>query len=541
MQQDLFLKNITMIKHIRIENLRSLKDTGFVELRPLTILLGANSSGKSTFLRSFPLFTQSVNKKLRGALSWFDDSLVDFGDYDIAINNQAKKNGEKICFSYKLSSIKEDCDKFPIYYRHLDIFRRERYRNDYYSIPNELTIRITYDNDSNGTYVQNLQIEHKDCICEILSEKRESSLQFIVNGEKFELGKTAFWRYSTYHAVLPDVEVKSKDENFSIYSTILNNIGSFVKERADKRLKKIDKIITIIKNYKFDNQEFLNYLKTKCAIDSLEKYVLRHNWDVHTPEFVTFCNNLILMQMLDFIPIINAQLVTFYEKCSYIAPTRAEASRYYRTQGLQVDDIDPYGKNLQEFIASLNTSQLKSYKEYTQNLLGIQVVTKSEAGHKSIKLVSSNGEFNIADVGFGYSQILPIVTKLWYIDNKRNVDKRNGYTLIYYQYFRELFALMEQPELHLHPAYQAKIADAFIKVIKNNEDVRVRLLIETHSETIINRIGRRIREGMISSNDVMIVIFNKAVEHSNTSITTHTFNEKGQLENWPIGFFDPED
>ena len=97
-----------MIKFIRIENLRSLKDTGFVELRPLTLLLGANSSGKSTFLRSFPLFTQSVNKKLRGALSWFDDSLVDFGDYETAINNQAKKNGEKIRFSYKISAINDD-------------------------------------------------------------------------------------------------------------------------------------------------------------------------------------------------------------------------------------------------------------------------------------------------------------------------------------------------------------------------------------------------------------------------------------------------
>ena len=93
-----------MIKYIRIENLRSLKDTGFVELRPLTLLLGANSSGKSTFLRSFPLFTQSVNKKLRGALSWFDDSLVDFGDYDTAINNQAKNAGEKCNEPQKLNT-----------------------------------------------------------------------------------------------------------------------------------------------------------------------------------------------------------------------------------------------------------------------------------------------------------------------------------------------------------------------------------------------------------------------------------------------------
>ena len=73
-----------MISHVRIQNLRSLVDTGFVEIKPLTILLGSNSSGKSTFLRSFPLFKQSVSKPLREPISWFDDSLVDFGDYETA-------------------------------------------------------------------------------------------------------------------------------------------------------------------------------------------------------------------------------------------------------------------------------------------------------------------------------------------------------------------------------------------------------------------------------------------------------------------------
>lgn len=529
-----------MIKCIRIENLRSLKDTGFVELRPLTILLGANSSGKSTFLRSFPLFTQSVNKKLRGALSWFDDSLVDFGDYETAINNQAKKEGDKIRFTYKLSAISDDVNSIPFYYRHFDLYGQNQYGEGINSvIPDELTTRITYDNDSNGTYVQNLLIEHKNITCNVLSDQREANLLFVVNGRHVELSKNTYWRYSSYHAILPNIEVKSKDEKDSIYSIIISDIESFVKERSDRRLKRLDKIVSITKRYKLDNQDFLNYLKTKCAIDSFGKYVIRNHWDTETPDFIRLCDKLALLQMLHFIPIINSQLITFYEKCSYIAPARAEASRYYRTQGLQVDDIDPYGRNLQEFIASMNSSQLKSYKEYTQNLLGVQVITKNETGHKSIKLISSNGEFNIADVGFGYSQILPIVTKLWYIQNKRE-DRRNGYSLLYYEYIRELFALIEQPELHLHPAYQAKIADAFIKVL-NNADIRVRLLIETHSETIINRIGRRIREGLLSSKDVMIVIFNKDIKQSNTKVTTHTFNEKGQLDNWPLGFFDPED
>lgn len=93
-----------MITSFRIQNLRSIKDSGFIELKPINILLGANSTGKSTFLRSFPLFTQSVNKKLRGPISWFDMSLVDFGDYKTARNKRATPS-EGIRFSYKIEDL----------------------------------------------------------------------------------------------------------------------------------------------------------------------------------------------------------------------------------------------------------------------------------------------------------------------------------------------------------------------------------------------------------------------------------------------------
>ena len=48
------------MQSIEIKNLRSLKDTGRVELKPITLLVGANSSGKSTFLRTFPLLKQGL-------------------------------------------------------------------------------------------------------------------------------------------------------------------------------------------------------------------------------------------------------------------------------------------------------------------------------------------------------------------------------------------------------------------------------------------------------------------------------------------------
>lgn len=108
-----------MLKSIKIENLRSLKDTGYIELKPLNILLGANSSGKSTFLRSFPLLTQSVRKELRGPISWFDDSLVDFGDYNTAFNKYAEKD-DTIKFSFCLKPPYQN-RRFRYYYPSLYI------------------------------------------------------------------------------------------------------------------------------------------------------------------------------------------------------------------------------------------------------------------------------------------------------------------------------------------------------------------------------------------------------------------------------------
>ena len=188
----------------------------------------------------------------------------------------------------------------------------------------------------------------------------------------------------------------------------------------------------------------------------------------------------------------------------------------------------------------MSPKQKRSYNDYTKRLLGITVDTKTIAGHYSIVLKTDNGEFNMTDVGYGYSQILPILTKLWF-DSTTN--RQDSYRYFYYEPEGINLTLMEQPELHLHPALQAKIADAFIELVTNTaEDVSPqRLIVETHSPTIINRIGRRIREGKIDSSDVNVVIFQKDKQQKNTIVRQIGFDDKGQLTDWPFGFFDPED
>lgn len=58
--------------------------------------------------------------------------------------------------------------------------------------------------------------------------------------------------------------------------------------------------------------------------------------------------------------------------------------------------------------------------------------------------------FNITDMGFGISQVLPIAAQLWAI-NGRHRDLASSSAVV-----------IEQPELHLHPEYQARLADVLL-------------------------------------------------------------------------------
>jgi AAA ATPase domain len=74
------------LKGFGVRNLRALLDTGIIELKPITILVGKNSAGKSSFARILPLLKQSSERRKQGPLLWFG-RLVDFGSFGEAISS----------------------------------------------------------------------------------------------------------------------------------------------------------------------------------------------------------------------------------------------------------------------------------------------------------------------------------------------------------------------------------------------------------------------------------------------------------------------
>lgn len=511
-----------MIEQIRIENLRSIKDSGFISLKPINILVGRNSSGKSTFLRSFPLLSQSVKKDLRGPISWIDDSFVDFGDYETARNKYAKEN---------------ECIQFTFDFNKLKIRRNPNLR--YYYNTFDATVEqciVGLGSDSKGTYTQKISIKINGEEIQMHIDKRDSFVNIIVDDKNFSDYKLKLkWNFNTSRGILPTFE------NINT----LNNSVSILKNMCSKRLTVDDRLYSLFDRIR-NKEQLLKRIKS-TDIKSLQKKVAL--WTIDTEEFIEVYCNWYVVILSNIMRQINEFLFIFYSECSYIAPTRAEANRFYRNQGLQVSDVDAYGKNLQEFISSLSKTENERYVAFVKELLNVTVSVENKLNHLSIMLENENGKFNIADVGFGYSQILPIITKLWFATeiNKRKSYRRH-YDSYYFgnQYINGDFAyrtiVIEQPELHLHPAMQAKIADAFIKTYEECEKsgVKIQLFVETHSQSLINRIGRRIAEKNIDQKDVNVLIFEKDNENKNTIVTKAEFKNNGQIKNWPIGFFDPD-
>ncbi|ENG8658040.1 AAA family ATPase, partial [Salmonella enterica subsp. enterica serovar Bareilly] len=100
-----------------IQNFRSFVDRTFIDIKPITVFVGKNSSGKSSLLRTFPLLRQSVEENTTGPILWYG-RYVDFGDFtDVLSRNTENK---EITFSFSLQVPPELTQRYA-YYRFRDL------------------------------------------------------------------------------------------------------------------------------------------------------------------------------------------------------------------------------------------------------------------------------------------------------------------------------------------------------------------------------------------------------------------------------------
>lgn len=526
-----------------LENLRSLESTPFVRICPITILVGKNSAGKSTFLRSFSLLRQSLEARSSAPILWFGE-YVDFGDFSAAVSyGDARRD---ITFKFRVDDL-ETRTSDDEYLVSFDEYTYSHYSRRTVSYKSAI-LSVSLGEQSGRTIRRGIELKIPDqgILLQVkFSKDGRFAESYIVNGSDISdlLPSHAVYFSASDIFSRPALTVSAKSETKSIrrfaapIAAFSTSISEILRPLVDKRITDENLSLEarrILRKPKLDKNS-LAELCRQADTRSFEK--LYEKW-LEVPDSAVLdkvrkiCatnNSLIALAR------VGDALREFFVSTTYLGPARARSERYYRFQELEVSEISPDGQNLPMFLASLASSDLEEFSVWVEKLFGFGVAVQKDVGHISIQLLRNKFSVNVADTGYGVSQMLPVLAQIWWASRSSTIRRASISTS------PKRPITMEQPELHLHPAHQAMLADALLKALSGKNSRRNAsplFVVETHSEALINRLGELVEAGELSADDVQVIVFSAdEASKDKTNVNVSEFNSRGELVNWPFGFF----
>lgn len=166
-----------------------------------------------------------------------------------------------------------------------------------------------------------------------------------------------------------------------------------------------------------------------------------------------------------------------------------------------------------------------TYKWLGEISSGVSISASADASRRSVKLTyqyeygdNTTGNYSSLNVGFGLTYVLPVIVLI--------LKSKPGD-----------FIIIENPESHLHPAGQSKIAELCAIAAQNG----VQIIVETHSDHFLNGLRVATKKGVIAPEKSQIYFFSKAKDSLDTIAHPINIGENGKLDDWPQGFFDEWD
>ncbi len=227
----------------------------------------------------------------------------------------------------------------------------------------------------------------------------------------------------------------------------------------------------------------------------------------------------------------------YYRQRPYAsAPVRSKPQRTYDPAR---PTRDPEGDYIPMYLADMFFQDKRKWKNFKGALekfgqesgLFDEISVKSFGGKASepfqVQIRKFSGKVkgpqrNLIDVGYGVSQVLPLVTEL--LHGESLMDLFSG--------IPPSIFLLQQPEVHLHPSAQAALGSLFCQVAKPERQ----LVVETHSDHLLDRVRMDVRDGTtpLKPDDVSILFF----ERKDLDVHIHSLriDEEGNIEGAPDGY-----
>jgi len=518
-----------MLSALILENFKAFGGRRTIPIRPLTLIFGPNSAGKSAILQSLLLLKQTMDSSASYAPLQPRGELVDLGTFEDMLHRHDRSRTMEVCPLFSIPH-----DDWPVF--------EPRTITGASNSPYGMGLRIQ-SNEAGGMDLANaafyiedhsqpafrltasseaLTPSHPFGTSKMVKNRRDSSR----GQEIWEEQSIAPWRPISEAAIyLDDVEV---DANAAGWRRFIDwCFGDDVEDEMGPDIVR-DALPAAFQN-------------SKLLLTSLE-VTDAHDWPQPALEEMFFSDG-DTDDDADFAPPlgtfakeISAGLRDLLRGLLYIGPLRDFPERHYLFSGAEPIHVGTTGQltvdllfNRPDLVDQVNAvlGRFKiSYRIAVQKL-------RDESGKVSdvftLQVVDqrSGVAVSLRDVGFGISQVLPVLVQTLLAENNT--------------------VLIEQPELHLHPRLQAELADVFIESALG--DRKNTFLIETHSEHLILRIMRRLREtsrgtlpeGMpeLRPDDVSIIYVHPMEDGSGSIPLVMDLDEEGDLLTaWPNGFFE---
>jgi len=275
----------------------------------------------------------------------------------------------------------------------------------------------------------------------------------------------------------------------------------------------------IIINWKFNNEIDLFY-------NDLNKTYFN---SIDNEEYICEFNGLILKKLFNNnknsngnIPILS----DFKIATSYFGPFREIPQRSYAVSQFEKSEVfGTRGQNAYLYLIKDSQTHEKQLIHSVSNWYqknfegwGLDIQKDLQRPNYYVELVKENPKINIniTNVGQGMSQVLPIIVRAFY-------KAETPVTII-----------IEQPELHLHPAAHGNLAELFVNSLA---DKNKRYLIETHSQNFILRIRRLIAEGKFNKNNLALYWIDFDEEKNVSNINEIKVDDLGKVDFWPENIF----
>lgn len=440
---------VMSVNSFRLQGIKGFTDTGEIELRPITLFIGQNSSGKSAIVR-FPLVLKQTFLDDSMAPILFYGKSIDYGNYEDVVFKHDKSRPIEFSFTVSGEQVRD-------YGRYR--FLEEMPIKELISGHLRINVRIRYrEND--------IMVDHFS-ICAVDGNQVITSMD------------------------------RSSDDAYSIRLNSGNGTFETLPIPADRGRLGFDKFLPDFRMIRLVRELRL----------------------LHEGHFAL-------------LSAISAWFNVFVNNVHYIGPFRRTPERTHRYKENSVTYVGSDGEFAPVVLGQdrrTGSNLIRKVSSWLKENLDFELEVDDLRGEMfriMVKDQTTKARNNLIDVGYGLSQLIPIIVQTFMLRQGR---KRQS------SLFSDIHELniIEQPELHLHPSAQAALADLFVAGVTAGKS----FLIETHSEHMLIRLRRYIVEGVLKPEDVALYYTEKQPDDGSIKVKRLTITELGDIPEWPKGFF----